>query len=497
MKRDCYPECSWPPFPQEESSRALITKGESTLTRTRKNQTAFRLLLASSLALVLILPAAYPAQAEASLQALIDQAAPGDTVTIPEGKYEGPIRITKPLKLLAKGEVKLTNPSEEAALTIAADDVTLQGITVLDRRINSEDASIIVSGSRNLLEKVTVETMGTGIQLRGANANTIRNVSVIGKVKDRGSASDAGHDHSAHLSKSASKPKVTVQAQKGNGIDLYDSHDNRLIENQVTNVFDGIYLEKSTGNELTQNRVEKSRYGYHLMGTTQTSLKNNTGSENVTGAMLMETADATVVGNRFLKQQKNPNSQGILLYDVQNSLLADNHIEGNRVGLYLERSSGITVTGNQLSLNFVGMQLIASAGNTWTNNHFISNVIAAQAQDSATDNLNGNYWDNLLGLDVDGDHKSDLPYEMNPFYLGLTDAIPAYQLFFQSPGFVFLENLFTSGAGSPIRDETPLMPTSAVVSANAETGSNWGAGILGLILLAGSCTFIYVGVKKS
>lgn len=494
-KRDCYSECSWQPSLQK-SSRALITKGESTLTRTRKNQIAFRLLLTSSLALALILPAAYPAQAEASLQALIDQAAPGDTVTIPEGKYEGPIRITKPLKLLAQGKVRLTNPSEEAALTIAADDVTLQGITVLDSRINSDDASIIINGNRNLLEKVTVETMGTGIQLRGANANTLRNVSVIGKVKDRGSTS-AGHDHSAHLSKSASKPKATVQAQKGNGIDLYDSHDNHLIDNLVTNVFDGIYLEKSTGNELTQNRVEKSRYGYHLMGTTQTSLKNNTGSENVTGAMLMETANATVVGNRFLKQQQNPNSQGILLYDVKNSLLADNRIEGNRVGLYLERSSGITVTGNRLSLNFVGMQLTASTGNTWTNNQFISNVIAAQAQDSATDNLNGNYWDNLLGLDVDGDLKSDLPYEMNPFYLGLTDAIPAYQLFFQSPGFVFLENLFTSGTDSPIRDETPLMPTAAVVSAESQTNSNWGAAILGLILLAGSCTFIYVGVKKS
>ncbi|MDR5000266.1 right-handed parallel beta-helix repeat-containing protein [Brevibacillus parabrevis] len=461
---------------------------------------ALRQLLSASLAIALVMPAALTALAEESadsLQAQIDRAAPGETITIPEGKYEGPIRITKPLKLVADGDVKLTNPSEEAALIIAADDVTLQGITVVDRRINSEDASIIVKGNRNLLEKVTVDTMGTGVQLRGANSNTLHKVFVIGKVKDRGSTSDAGHDHSAHLSKSQSKPKVTVQAQKGNGIDLYDSNDNRLTDNQVTNVFDGIYLEKSSGNQLEQNWVEKSRYGYHLMGTTNTTLKNNTGSENVTGAMLMETSEATVIGNQFLKQQKNPNSQGILLYDVQNSLITDNRIEGNRVGLYLERSTGITVKGNQLALNFVGMQLTSSSQNTWTNNQFISNVIAAQAQDSATDNINGNYWDNLLGLDVDGDHISDLPYEMNPFYLGLTDAVPAYQLFFQSPGFVFLENLFTNGAGSPIRDNSPLMPTSAVLAADAQTTSGWGAGILGLILLLGSCTFIYVGVKKS
>ncbi|MGG1658576.1 right-handed parallel beta-helix repeat-containing protein [Brevibacillus sp. NRS-1366] len=432
----------------------------------------------------------------ASLQAMLDQARPGDTVTIPEGEYEGPILVTKPVTLLAQGNVKITNPSEETALTIQSDKVTLQGIKIVDKRINSEDASLVIRGNQNVLERIVIETMGTGIQLRQASSNTLHNIQVIGKVKEKGAGSDVGHNHSQHLSKGQTTPKSTVQAQKGNGIDLFESHQNRIIANRITNVFDGIYVEKSNGNHIEQNDVEKSRYGYHFMGTTDTVLSENTGTENVTGAMLMETTKATVQSNQLFKQQKNPNSQGILLYDVTNSQLIGNQIEGNRVGLYFERSSGIEVRRNQLKLNFIGMQLLDSTGNVLTENAFVSNVIQAQAQDSTTDHLDGNYWDNLQGLDVDGDSRSDLPFEMNPLYLGLTDAVPPYQLFFQAPGFVFLENLFTNGTGTTIRDTTPIMNPPDSLAQEDGSSSSWGAGILGALLLLGSSSIIYTGVRK-
>jgi len=431
-----------------------------------------------------------------SLQLMLDQARPGDTVTIPEGDYEGPIRVTKPVALLAQGNVKITNPSDEPAVTIQSDNVTIQGIKIVDKRMNSEDATLVILGNQNVLEQITIETMGTGIQLRQASSNTLHNIQVIGKVKEKGAGSDAGHDHSQHLSKGQATPKSTVQAQKGNGIDLYDSHQNRIIANRITNVFDGIYVEKGNGNQIEQNHVEKSRYGYHFMGTADTLLTENTGMENVTGAMLMETTKATVNSNQFFKQQKNPNSQGILLYDVTNSQLTGNQIEGNRVGLYLERSSGIDVRHNQLKLNFIGMQLLDSSDNVLTENAFVSNVIQAQAQDSTTDHLDGNYWDNLQGLDVNGDSRSDLPYEMNPFYLGLTDAVPPYQLFFQAPGFVFLENLFTNGTGTTIRDAAPLMHPPDSLVQEAGTGSSWMTGILGILFVLGSSSIIYTGVRK-
>jgi nitrous oxidase accessory protein len=242
--------------------------------------------------------------------------------------------------------------------------------------------------------------------------------------------------------------------------------------------------------------VQQSRYGFHFMGTSDTLLADNTGSENVTGAMLMETTRATVKNNQFYKQKENPNSQGILVYDVTDSQLHGNWIEGNRVGLYLEKSSGVDVRNNRLLLNFIGMQVKAASGNTLTANQFVSNVIQAQAQDSNTESFAGNYWDNLQTLDTDGDKRGDLPYEMNPFYLALTDAVPAYQLFFQAPGFVFLENLFSNGTGTSIRDEMPLLASPADSASAQASGRSWGAGIIGALLLAGSIYMMYTGGKR-
>ncbi|WP_414853357.1 nitrous oxide reductase family maturation protein NosD [Brevibacillus sp. IT-7CA2] len=430
------------------------------------------------------------------MQAMIDQARPNDTVTIPYGLYKGPIRITKPIQLVANDPVKIINPTEEeATLTIESDNVSVQGIHIVDKRINSDVAALVIRGDQNFLENVIVETKGIGIQLRQADYNTLHNVQVIGKIKGDGSpTTSSGHNHGAQPEV---KPKQTEKAKRGNGIDVRESDHNRFIKNQVTNVEDGFYVENSDRNHLEQNLVTNSRYGYHFMGTSDTTVINNIGMENVTGSQLMESRKLTVTGNQFLKQQKNPGSQGILLITVQDTLVANNTIEGNRVGLYLEQSSGITVKNNLLSLNFIGMQFLSSSDNVLTDNQFVSNVIQAQAQDSQNNNLNKNYWDNLQGLDVNGDSRSDLPYEMNPFYLGLTDAVPAYQLFFQAPGFVFLEGLFTSGAGSAIKDASPLMQPSDTVLMESGKTSGWGAGILGLILLIGSSSIIYIGVRKS
>lgn len=443
------------------------------------------------------LPAKSSLAATDSLQAKLDQAAPGDVITIPAGEYDGPFRVTKPLTLQASGEAILRTATDDPVLTIDSNQVILRGLKLQDKRINQPLATLVIRGNQNLVEQVEIDTMGTGIQLRDASFNELRQIRVTGHVLDPNeSAADIGHDHSAHMLLTQPQQDANTKAKKGNGIDLRQSHQNRLFGNQIINAFDGLYLENSHENLLEQNQVEKSRYGIHLMGTSKTQVLENTGNGNVTGAMLMDTATATVRNNRFLKQKDNPNSQGILLYSVTDSLLEGNRIEGNRVGLYVENSSGNEITNNELLLNFIGMQVKDSADNQLVFNQFVSNVIQAQAQDSEADSFDGNYWDNLQGLDVNGDERSDLSYEMNPFFLALTDAVPPYQLFFQSPGFVFLESLFATGSVQ-VRDASPLMtPISTADQGGPLETSRTQTGLLGALLLLISLTFIYIGVKR-
>jgi nitrous oxidase accessory protein len=436
--------------------------------------------------------------APASLQERIDQAQPGATVIIPAGKYRGPLRITKPVTLQAEGAVEIASYGSGPVLSILSDHTAVRGITIVDNRINAADASLVMRGNQNILEDIVIETMGTGVQLRNASNNTLNGIRVIGLVKDPDEEQDGLHNHGQHAhnmpGEAEKKPEVTPK--KGNGIDLDHSHQNRIVSNKVSNMFDGIYVENSNSNHIVQNFVEKSRYGFHFMGTSATKLLGNTGSANVTGTMLMESDGAVVRNNRFVKQRENPNSQGILLFDVTGSHIEGNRIEGNRVGLYIERSSGNRLAGNEIIQNFVGMQLREASENVVTANHFVSNVIQAQAQDSTANTLDGNYWDTMQGIDLDGDNRSNIPYEINPFFLALTEAVPPYQLFFQAPGLVFLEGLFTAGTGASIRDGAPLMAPTLVQPDELRFGQQTGMGVLGALLMIGSGFIMYTGVRR-
>ncbi|USG65860.1 right-handed parallel beta-helix repeat-containing protein [Brevibacillus ruminantium] len=459
-----------------------------------------RCLIASFVLAVIPFPvtiSAAPLQDQKGLQSMIDQAKPGETVTIPQGAYEGPIRIAKPLILRGEGNVVINSTGQEAVLTIESDQATVRDLRIIDKRINEPDASVVVRGSNNLLEKITIETMGTGVQLIQAHHNTLREMVIVGGVNEPETDTDTEIDHSKH--KFLAPVNTGPEPKKGNGIHLDRANSNWIEANRIENMFDGIYVENSNANHMTQNYVEKSRYGYHFMGTSDSALLGNTGSANVTGAMLMETTRADVRENQFIKQRENPNSQGILLFDVTASTIQNNLIEGNRVGLFMEKSTQNVVSGNRLEKNFIGMQLKGAEQNQVTANQFIANVIQGQAQTSAANRLEGNYWDTMQGIDLDGDQHSDLPYEMNPFFLALTGAVPPYQLFFQSPGFVFLEGLFTASAATSIRDERPLMAPVHAVMSSADNGQpTERLTVMGIsaALLALTILLIYLGVRQ-
>src|SRR5690606_32929135 len=105
---------------------------------------------------------------------------------------------------------------------------------------------------------------------------------------------------------------------------LYESHDARIENNEVFDMKDGIYLEKSHRASVEENRIYRSRYGIHCMYTNGTIVRSNEGEYNVTGAMIMGVRDAVVTDNSFRKQSENVHSQGLLLFDVQTSLIERN-----------------------------------------------------------------------------------------------------------------------------------------------------------------------------
>ena len=401
----------------------------------------------------------YPgAESPADLQTLIDRAEPESTVVVPAGTYRGPVVIDKPLQVLAEGDAELIVESgDRPAVTVTAGRVKIAGFTI--------------------------RTASGGILLQGAGGGEITGNTVIGIAAE-------GMESSPDLS----------WLEMGNGIELYDSHDNRIAGNFVSGMHDAIYVENSHGNVIEQNRVEHSRYGIHLMYADRTAIRGNVGAYNLTGAMIMAASGTIAEDNTFYKQFENVHSQGILLFDAHNSRFRGNTVDGNRVGIYVEQSSGNMFAGNRIERNFVGVQLIGAEGNTFAENVFIGNVTDAEERSGSNNRIDGNYWDSFGGIDHDGDGASDMPNAINPFFQAVAARQPAFQLFFGSPGMRFLEAVFESGSAGLLTDSAPLMaPPAGVMPANAGAGGEkTGTLIPGIILLLVSLTTIYaLGVRRS
>ncbi|WP_141501113.1 right-handed parallel beta-helix repeat-containing protein [Paenibacillus luteus] len=411
------------------------------------------------------------------LQVLINEAHVGDTLHIPAGTYKGPIVIDKPLQLVAESGAGATisNTSNEPALQIKANNVSIIGLTILDETIKKQPA-ILVQANDVLLDDLQIRTGSFGIIMRKANNGKVLNTTIdwAGVVQDR----------------------PLKLSDKGNGIDLYDSHGNYFAGNTISSMHDGIYMENSDRNLIEDNQFELLRYGVHCMYTKGTVIRNNIGNLNITGAMIMAVRDVEVSGNQFTKQSENVNSQGILLFDAHHTIISGNHVEGNRVGLYVEQSTKNKIVDNAVIGNFIGIQLLDAEDNDIQENQFVGNVASAEARNSIGNLLESNYWDSFQGIDTDGDGKSETTYAINPFFQSLVKARPAFQLFFQSPGMVFLEDLYQSDRQSWSTDTSPLMQPSGKLKFVLPTQTLQNSAVVGAGLLIVALYFMYLGVRK-
>lgn len=424
------------------------------------------------------------------LQQLADRTAAGETLLLPPGSYDGPLVLDREITVKAAqpGTVTIRSTGSEAAVTIAADGVTLIGLAI-DQLAAEKTAAVIVQGNRFLLEQLTVRSMAFGIVLRNASDGIVRDNRI--EWQGAGAAIEAEADQELPLTgDSMSEARGALGSGKSNGIDLYHSHRNELSGNRIVNVYDGIYMENADDNKVIGNRIEQSRYGIHCMYTKRSLIKDNEGDRNVTGAMLMTSTEITLLNNRFEKQSENVNSQGILLFDVQHSTFAGNRVEGNRVGLYIELSSNNRVIDNDVIANFIGIQLLDASDNEMTGNLFQNNTSDAQSRGSGSNRIYRNYWESFRGVDADGDGASDIRYAIHPLFQGLVKKRPAFQLFFHSPGMLFLESLYQSDSSNWTTDTAPLMAPPGRAIAAAAAGNTSAPGWLGLLLLGGAAVFI-------
>ncbi len=218
-----------------------------------------------------------------------------------------------------------------------------------------------------------------------------------------------------------SENNITGNSQQG--IYLYSSNENAILSNEFyANPSAGIRLSSSSNNTIQKN-TNFSGYVTQYGIVVWTGSDRNIVSENTLSPYWRGIAIGYSDGNRILSNiVSNTEIVGIQIQqDCNNSIIANNVISHSSLYGISISSEGEAIRhniirGNTLAHNLVGIHVARLSGNVICHNNFVDNTNQASVSNSSNiwdDGVEGNYWSNYTGVDLDHDGMGDTPQVIN------------------------------------------------------------------------------------
>ena len=421
--------------------------------RARRSHPAGQTSATGILAAVL-LAAATPAAAQTTtLQARLDAAPRGATLQVESGVHRGPVVIRGPLTVVGAPGAVIDGGGIGSVVTVEGDEVVLRGLTVRNsgRQVTEEAAGIKVTGNRHRIESNIVTNVYFGIHI-GAGSGSVVQDNLI----------TPGQSHGA---------------RPGHGISAWNLRDSRLLRNRVTDARDGIYLSFTERVVVASNVISGCRYGLHSMYSQDARFEENEATGNLLGAALMSSDRLVLRGNRIEQHREGSAAYGILLKDIGDLLAEDNQILANRIGIYGEGvpsnpGRDAVFSRNVIAGNEVGMALQSTAALTMTGNRIADNLtdvrpLGKQLSEGMrwSRDGRGNSWGQYRGFDADRNGIGDVPYTLHDAMDALVRRSPLIQAFLYTPAHLALEaaaRMFPLYRQAPVLvDPHPLMAVPA------------------------------------
>ena len=347
-----------------------------------------------------------------SIKEAIALAKNGDTLMVESGVYkEGNIILEKSLVIIGKNRPVLDGEHKYEILTIHANNVTIRGLKFIDTGIASINdlAAIKILDSKGLhISDNQFENAFFGIYLANSSQSWIEN--------------------------NVLTAKGNYESQIGNGIHLWKCEHVTIHNNTIKGHRDGIYFEFVTNSLITNNHSEGNlRYGLHFMFSHNDEYHNNRFVNNGAGVAVMYTKNVKMIGNSF-EQNWGSSAYGLLLKDIRDSEVLQNHFTENTVGIHLEGVSRTHFEKNTFKGNGYAVRLQASSDdNVFTENNFSSNTFDLVTNGTLVLNkINHNYWDKYQGYDLNKDGVGDVPFHPVNMYAMIVERIPAAVLLWRS-----------------------------------------------------------------
>ncbi len=381
------------------------------LPRRRSRSVRAVLALAGAWAAACASAAVITVQPGDSIQAAIDRAAEGDTVQVQRGRYVENLRIEKTLTLRGIDRPTVSGGDQGDTIRVTAPDVVIEGMIVADSggSLRGQNAGIYIQpgAHRAIVRNCWLNYNLFGLWIEKADDVQVLHNNITGK-----------RDYDS--------------AQRGNGVQLYNTKGARIIGNEISFVRDALYIDVSHHAVFKQNRLHHSRYGTHYMNSYYNLWEDNDTWDNRGGLALMEVRNQEIRNNRAWKNSDH----GIMLRTLQDAVIENNIVMNNGRGFFIYDVEYTKLTGNVVADNRIGVHLSASARNEVADNDFIENheqIRYAGTRDIQWGGGKGNYWSNYRGWDRDGDGRGDIPYEANDVVDRLTWRYPSVRLLLASP----------------------------------------------------------------
>ncbi len=377
-----------------------------------------------------------------SVVAALDAASPGDTIQIFPGVYTGKIKLDKTVTLEGFEKPILRGSGKGSVLEVLAPKCIIRGVIVEHSGddLRNEDSGILLKSNGNQVENNELRDILFGIYLYHSSGNRIRHNRIQGRSE-------------------------LEMGERGAGIHLWNSANNFIEGNSITETRDGMYIQNSSHNVMRQNHVSQLRYGLHYMNSDDNQFEENVFSHNVAGAAIMYSRGIQFRRNAFM-HNRGFSSFGILFQGCEDNLAEGNFIIDNATGLFLEAVRHTTFRKNIIAENDVAMQIFSSSEeNLFSENQFVENLSPLRLVGKKTASFwqeggKGNFWSDYDGYDLDGDGVGDVPHKIQNIFEYLEGNYPRLRLYLNSPvaqALAMAEKTFPVITGSAEIDSAPLM----------------------------------------
>lgn len=378
--------------------------------------------------------------AHKTVQAGINAAAVGDTVTVDQGHYrEKNLVINKRITLKGNNHPVLDGEGRYEIISVYTNGVTIEGFKLIHSGVSSlEDLSgIKVSNSSNvtIMNNILEDTF-FGIYIQNGSNSRIINNQLTGTSLE--------------------------EQRSGNGIHCWKSENLQIAGNRIGGHRDGIYFEFVKNSVIRKNiAVNNLRYGLHFMFSNDDMYLNNVFSNNGSGVSVMYSKRIKMLNNHF-EENWGDAAYGILLKEISDGVMEGNYFTKNTSAVYMEGANRISMKRNTFKDNGWALKIQASCMDVvLERNNFIGNTFDVGTNGSLVLNrFKNNYWDKYEGYDLNKDKIGDIPFRPVSMYSVIVEKFPAAMILFRTFITTLLdktEKILPSLTPENLKDNEPLM----------------------------------------